>query len=158
MTTYAWEVQVKGATISDVQSITVQMGRRQITDRFRANTATITGRVLASLGTPDIGDVVRIYADDGIVASPQKIFQGRISDVQVNYGMVTNEDTWVIQVEDDLALLGRAVTSSSFSWSAGLGTFDVAQDVALDTNHNAYQIGATSSSTVSVRVPSSSHC
>lgn len=151
MKTYTWDVQVNGTSLSDVQGITIQMGRRQITDSFRANTATISGRVLASLGSPEIGQTVEIYADDGVVASPQIVFFGLIADVQVTYGMVPNEDTWTISAEDNLALLGRTVTSSSFSWSAGIGTFDAAYAVAVDAGFNALRTGLVSSSTVSAQ-------
>ena len=151
MTTYTWTVEVNSSALDDVQGITVQMGRRQITDVFRANTATITGRVLASLGSVDIGDEVTIFADDGVIAFPHPVFYGVVSDVQVTYGMVPNEDTWTIQAEDNLALLGRTVTSPLFALTAGDTTWEAALAVAVDAGWNASQEGTASSSTVSAQ-------
>jgi hypothetical protein len=149
MRTYTWIVEINGTPLDDVQGVSINAGRRQLTDTFKAATATVSGRLVASLGTVVIGDTIEILANDGV--RTDLVFYGVVSDVSVNYGMVLNEDTWQIFAEDNLALVGRALTSSSFSFTAGASITTSFQSLMTDIGLTGVQTGAVSSSTVSAQ-------
>lgn len=155
MTTYAWTVELNSSEVDDVQSISISTGRRQTTDNFKAGTATITGRVNNDArwiaGTVLIGDPVYIYADDGVVTSPHPVFYGIVSDLQINYGINDQEDTWQLIVEDTLAQVGRAVTSSSFALTGGDTTWEAIEDLSTDIGIGVTKDGDPSPSTVSAQ-------
>jgi hypothetical protein len=111
--------------LSDVQNFSFTRGRREIQDPFKAGQATITGRNLATLPTIEIGKTILI--EDVFPAFSRPVFFGQVADVQITYGYVANEDVWTIQVEDFLAVLGRAYTSNNFSWAAGINTEEAAR-------------------------------
>jgi hypothetical protein len=149
MPKYTWSVEINGTPLDDVQGVSISAGRRQLTDTFKAATATVSGRLVASLGTVVIGDTIEIIANDGV--RTDLVFYGVVSDVSVNYGMVLNEDTWQIFAEDNLALLGRGLTSSSFSFTAGWTTATAFTNVVTNSGFNAFRTGNPSSSTVSAQ-------
>lgn len=149
MPNYTWTVEINGTPLDDVQGVSITAGRRQLTDPFKAATATVSGRLVASLGTVVIGDTIEIIADDGV--RTDLVFYGVVSDVSVNYGMVLNEDTWQIYAEDNLALVGRALTSGSFAFTAGSTIFTAFSALMTDIGLTGVQTGNFSSSTVSAQ-------
>jgi len=128
-----------------VQNISFTRGRTEIQDPFRAGRATITGRNLATLPTIDIGGQIAIEMSFGSPTLYVVGFLGQVSDVQITYGYVTNEDVWTIQVEDYLGRLGRAYTTDSFSWVAGLNTLEAAQNTSLNATDGTINIDGFSS-------------
>jgi hypothetical protein len=143
-------------TIDNVQSLTVNRGRTQVQDPFKAGTATITGRVPSSLPTLKIGDDIRINCV-GSAPSPDTfnggVFSGKIADFEINYGIVAAEDTWTIYAEDTLAEAGRALTSDTYSWSAGIAPNEAAFLAAQNAGLFLFRIGGTppDASTVSAQ-------
>ena len=131
MADYAYTVDI-GGVLTDVQSITVTRGRVQIQDPFKAGTATITGRNVSALPTIDIGDTVEITATSGL--DTFDIFIGIVADIKITYGQVASMDTWQIDCEDVLARVGRALTTSSFSWAAGIDPGDAAEQTVTDAS------------------------
>lgn len=123
MTTLQYEVRyVTGMTytvLGSVQSFTINKGRVQIQDPFRAGTATIEGRNPSALPTVAIGDRVEIVETTYGSGTEITIFRGVVADYGVNYGMVTQADRWFIRCEDGLATAGRALTSPTGGWAAG---------------------------------------
>jgi hypothetical protein len=143
-------------TINNVQSLTVDRGRKQIQDPFKAGTATITGRVPSDLPTLKIGDAIRINCV-GSAPSPStfsgNVFFGKIADFEINYGIVPADDTWTIYAEDTIAEAGRALTSDSYSWSAGIAPNEAAFLAAQNAGIFLFRIGGNppDSSTVSAQ-------
>ena len=126
------EAEASGSATSlvDLTSVSITRGRQQVQDPFRSATATITGRTPSALPSVRVGDVIQLSA-----FNPSNteiiVFYGYIADLTVNYGEVANMDTWSIYCEDALAGAGRALTSSSFSWSAGITTFEAARQACV---------------------------
>ncbi len=107
--------------LTDVQNVVVNTGRVQIQDPFRGSTAIITGRNPQNLPALEIGTNMYIEILRSTVYG-NVVFFGKISNIETIYGEVSNMDTWVIQIEDAIALAGRALTGSTFSWAAGTRT------------------------------------
>jgi phage gp46-like protein len=141
------------ATLSDIQNITIQKGRVQITDPFKASTATITGRDVASLPTIEIGGEIEIYCDESAFVFPVSMFYGVVADVQIVYGQVPAMDVWTIHCEDALATAGRSLTGDSFSWSAGIAAYTAGAQTMTNAFGGSVVLagGAFSSSTVSAQ-------
>jgi hypothetical protein len=156
MAKFTWRVTYNDTTVlSEVQNLSFTRGRREIQDPFKAGQATITGRNLATLPTIDIGG--KILIEMGL--SPtlfRRVFFGQVADVQITYGYVANEDVWTIQVEDFLATLGRAYTSSTYSWAAGLNTYEAALDASLNATDGNIVISGYSTFTGSSLVSAQS--
>jgi hypothetical protein len=139
--------------LSELQSVTIQKGRVQITDPFKAATAIITGRDVAALPTIEIGGEISITVDESSFLFPVEMFLGVVSDIQITYGQVPAMDIWTIYCEDALATAGRSFTTGSFSWSAGLTPYEAGEDVMQNAFSGAVTLagGPFSSSTVSAQ-------
>jgi len=135
--------------IDNVTSFVVTKGRQQVQDPFKTGTAVITGRDINEVSGLNIGDTIQIRSTTFNGASYNEIFYaGFISDISVNYGNVSNMDTWTIQVEDGLAAAGRAVTSRTIT--AGSTTIAASQAAAVGTNVIVFDpLGVGSSSRTS---------
>jgi hypothetical protein len=138
MAFYDWEVTYDASNLDivldNVQNIVVTKGRVQVQDPFKAGTATVSGRDLASLPAIDIGGTILIEASRGV--NTFELFNGVVADVQITYGQVPAMDTWTIHCEDALALMGRTVTLS-FSWGAGLTTGEAARFTIFNGTNGA---------------------
>lgn len=137
MPNYVYTVDI-GSVLTDVQSITVTKGRVQVQDPFKAGTATITGRNVAGLPTISIGDTVEITAVDGL--DDFDIFIGIVADVKITFGQIASMDTWQIDCEDVLARVGRALTTSAFSFAAGIDAGTAAEQTVTDATGGALSV------------------
>jgi hypothetical protein len=117
------------AAISNIQSFNLNTGRTNIDDNYRAGRATLTGRVPSSLPTIRIDDYidVTLALSDSTGGLGSIVYQLRVTDLQITYGIVSAEDIWTIQLEDAFGLLGRALVSLSVA--DGLLTTSAAEDV-----------------------------
>lgn len=115
MAKYTYTVTINGQPLLNIQNLQVTVGRNGVQDPFRTGTAVISGRNLTGFLNPTIGLQVLIYAD-GL-----KIYDGRVADVSINYGIVATMDTWQIKCEDALADAGRSVVTTG--WSTGETTY-----------------------------------
>lgn len=117
------------ATISNIQSFTLTSGRTNIDDNYRAGRGVLSGRVPSSLPTLVIDDYVDVTLalSDGSGGLGSIVYQLRVTDVEITYGIVAAEDTWQISLEDAFGLLGRALVSLSVA--DGTLTTDAAEDV-----------------------------
>jgi len=100
-------------TLSDVQSLSVFQGRQYIADPFDASTATIECRNISawSATKPRVKRPIKITATvSGLFTAT--VFNGYISDVQINYGLTTDLDTATIRCEGILARWGRRTLSA----------------------------------------------
>lgn len=153
MARYSWEVTYNGITdVPSVQNITIQKGRVQIQDPFKSSTATVQGRNLSTFPNIEIGGTIVITATEGL--NVFDAFVGVVSDVQINYGLVPNMDTWTIHCEDAVARLGRSLTTDTFSWTAGLTTAQAAVNTATNATGGVVTISATGSTTSTVSAQS----
>lgn len=117
------------ATINNIQSFNLTSGRNNIDDNYRAGRGVLSGRVPSALPTIVIDDYVDVTLTlaDGSGSLGGIVYQLRVTDVEINYGIVAAEDTWTIQLEDAFGLLGRALVSLSVA--DGTLTTDAAEDV-----------------------------
>jgi hypothetical protein len=156
MARYDWIVEyIDGppVVLSDVQNIVLQKGRVQITDPFKASTATITGRNVADLPTIEIGAEIEIFCDESAFLFPASMFYGVVADVQITYGQVPAMDVWTIHCEDALATAGRSFTTASFSWSAGITAYTAGTQVMTNAFGGSVVLAGnpTSTSTISAQ-------
>jgi hypothetical protein len=108
---YQWTAEygspLANTVLTHVQNIYIHNGRALVTDPYNSSTATIEGRSPSTWVTiPKVNDKVKIYVTVSAVNWLQ--FTGRITDVQVNYGITPAMDTYVISCEGPLAQFGRS--------------------------------------------------
>ena len=102
---------------SNVQSVSMRKGRINLTDNYSNGSVTISGRRPDLLPTIKIGDEIYLTISYvPLVGSPwssQNNF--RVTNVIVEYGIVSSEDTWTITGEDAFGAAGRAIFTRTFS-------------------------------------------
>ena len=128
--------------LQDVQSVVINLGRKQIQDPFRGGTATITGRNPQNLPALEIGSNVFLQVWSGTTLV-RDVFSGKVSNLETVFGEVSNADTWSIQLEDGVALAGRSITTNTFSWSAGITTDIAAQDAGASAGVSVFNFYLT---------------
>lgn len=143
MPTWDWRVSFATSTtfttLPSVQNISISNGRRRQIDDYGVDQLTVESIFPSSwTTTPKLGD--NIIAWVYTTAYPSyptynywKMFQGRITNVDIKYGMVTNEDSVTITAEGLQAELGRAQINnySVVSDTTGMQVFDVANSVGI---------------------------
>ena len=106
MTLPVYEIRIYGATssqvVGDVVSFNSREGRNTKTDVYSASTASFTFRDPSALFAEAI---IGCYTT--IRINNQNVFAGYITNIQYNYGIVSNEDTATISLEGFLAFMGR---------------------------------------------------
>ena len=123
---YQWTAEfgspLANTVLTNVQNISIRSGRSKVTDPYNSSTAMIEGRSSSTWVTiPKVNDKVKIYVTVSSVNWLQ--FTGRITDVQIKYGIIAAMDTWTISCEGPLAQFGRTdLVSQAFSTNA-TGTY-----------------------------------
>jgi hypothetical protein len=120
-----------GQYLDDLQTVNITTGRKGVQDPYKAGTANIEGRNPSDLPVIEVGDFLRIEAYPPDESSQYFMFQGRIADVQIQYGFVAALDRYTIFAEDALANAGRLNVSGS--WVAGITTAEAADDILAGT-------------------------
>ena len=119
--TFQWvSATTAGATFSNLSNVTsasIERYRTNIVDSLPKTGGRISGRVPGSMPAVKIGDGIRVIAKQHGSSTVVFTWDFIVSDYVVNYGYVTNADTWTIDLEDVTAKLGRAVVTRS--WTAG---------------------------------------
>jgi hypothetical protein len=120
-----------GQYLDDLQTVNIITGRKGVQDPYRAGTANIEGRNPSDLPVIEVGDflIVEAYPPDESIQ--YFMFQGRIADVQIQFGFVPALDRYTIFAEDALANAGRLNVSGS--WAAGLSTGEAASFLLAGT-------------------------
>jgi hypothetical protein len=112
--------------LSNIQSINLNIGVQAQLDQIKASTATVVIRYPTGFASPiaqlKSGTDVTIQ-NNTVPASPYDIWQGKISDVSVEYGMpyaagVGNADYATITMEGYFADVGR-MNGASYAMAAG---------------------------------------
>lgn len=140
-----WDWRVSFATtttftsLPSVQQVSISNGRRRQIDDYGVDQLTVESLFPTDwVVTPKLGD--NIIAWVYTTAYPSyptynywKMFQGRITNVSIKYGMVTNEDSVTITAEGLQAELGRTQINAYAVISADTGTqvFDIADSVGI---------------------------
>jgi hypothetical protein len=120
-----------GQYLDDLQTVNITTGRKNVQDPYKAGTANIEGRNPADLPVIEVGDFLRIEAYPPDESVQYFMFQGRIADVQIQYGFVPALDRYTIFAEDALANAGRLNVNGS--WVAGITTAEAADDILAGT-------------------------
>lgn len=121
-------------TIGNVQAVTLHKGRVKVSDNLRPGTATVEGRRPDLLPSLQIGDLIAIELDVPSLGPYAVVFEYRVADLIINYGIIAAMDTWTLELEDAFAYLGRAQITRS--WSAGAVTSTEADNVCNDVGIN----------------------
>lgn len=114
--------------ISNVQGGTVGQFRQSITDSLPTETARIYGRRPDLMPDIQIGDGIKVFGQEMLVA-----------DYVTTYGITDSMDTWVIDCEDAFAQMGRAYgdiswannASAWYAWVDAAGIAGVNVDVPI---------------------------
>lgn len=126
-------------TLPDVQNIFISRGRRRIIDPFQVETCEITSRNPDGwTSTPQVGQPILAYVY-GVYSPPNPtnvywpMFQGTISDVKIDYGLIPSMDVVTIYCEGLQAAFGRAqLTNESFiQQNVGDTYYDVVDRLGL---------------------------
>lgn len=135
------------ATLTNITSVQLTKGRVKVSDNLRTGTATVTGRKPGDLPALQIGDTIQLTVTDPDTSTSVE-FNYRLADLIIDYGIVSNMDTWTMLLEDAFAYLGRAVITRS--WSSGTLAVDQAANVTNDVGIALITSG-TGKSTVSAQ-------
>jgi len=113
--------------IPNLQTVTYFQGKRKISDSYRGASTSITGRNFGSLPTINLYDEIVIRAinpDNGVTMFQWSAF---VIDVELDYGIVTNQDTWTISLTDGTVFISTALMNS-LSFTAGDSLTKAIQD------------------------------
>lgn len=137
--------------IQNVQEVQIQFGRRRITDLLTAGTATVYGRRPDLLPSLLIGDSFQLrmnYTYPGQPAGPDpyNLYDFRVANLTIEYGETSALDTWVIELEDALAYLGRASLPTTVI-PAGTNTGTAATTIALAAGVPQTTVSGTTTTT-----------
>jgi hypothetical protein len=120
-----------GQYLDDLQTVNITTGRKGVQDPYKAGTANIEGRNPADLPVIEVGDFLIVEAYPPDESLQYIMFNGRIADVQIQFGFVPALDRYTIFAEDALANAGRLNVNGS--WVAGITTAEAAEDILAGT-------------------------
>ena len=138
MTAQVWTVYINGQVVPNVQSMDISVGRQSVQDPFRASTINVVGRDLSTFVKPIIGWQIYVYCNSKL------IYDGRVANCSIEYGIIASEDRWSVQGEDALADAGRAITT--VTWAANTSTYVAAYTAANFTGVSVINLNAFASS------------
>jgi hypothetical protein len=143
MPSWDWRVSFATSTtfttLPDVQQISISNGRRRQIDDYGVDQLTVESLFPTDWTvTPQLGDniIAWVYTNQYPLYPTYnyfKMFQGRITNVEIKYGMVTNEDSVIITAEGLQAELGRTQINAYpvISAKTDVQVFDIADSVGL---------------------------
>jgi len=128
---------------SPIQTFTMNRGKRNITDQFVAGTATVQGIKPSLLPSLNIGDIVRLTLRVPKTGGNEgRSFFFRVADLQLQYGITANQDTWTLYLEDSLATVGRALLPTT-SWTGGVTANAAATTVVSNVGLSLTEFGTS---------------
>jgi hypothetical protein len=143
MPSWDWRVSFATSTtytaLPSVQQISIFNGRRRQIDDYGVDSLTVESLFPSNWTvTPQLGDKILAWVYTNQYPSYPtynywKMFQGRITDVSIRYGMVANEDLVTITAEGLQADIGRAQINNYLVSTANIGTqvFDIANSLGI---------------------------
>ena len=138
MTAQVWTVYINGSLVPNVQSMDISVGRQSVQDPFRASTINVTGRNLSTFVKPIIGWQIYVYCNSTL------IYDGRVANCSIEYGIIASEDRWTVQGEDALADAGRAITT--VTWAANTASYIAAFNACAASSVDIVALNAVASS------------
>ena len=137
--------------IQNVQEVQMQFGRRRITDLLTAGTATVYGRRPDLLPSLVIGDSVYLrmnfqYPGQPAGPDPYNEYDFRVANLTIEYGETSSMDTWVLELEDALAYLGRA-SLDTLTIASGTSTATAAATIATAAGLTQTTVSGTTTAT-----------
>ncbi len=136
MANVSWSATVNSNAITNIQDVSIRKGRAFLTDAYRSGSLVMTGRRPDLLPSIAIGDVIVVTG--AFISAPDTSFNFRVSNVEINYGIVSAMDTWTITGEDAFAYAGRA--EIDFTASAGANTLLRAQAAGTSAGVTVFSV------------------
>jgi hypothetical protein len=138
---WSWSVINDDGTLTALPGACLQGGsqssvKQNLTDPITVATAQLYGRRPDLMPTITVGMGIRVTATNG--ANTSGFNDMRVTNYVVDYGIVSAEDRWTMQLEDTLAPFGRAQVSLSFT--AGQKTGNAAADLGLEVGVEKFAI------------------
>lgn len=130
-------------------------GKQQLTDSYQGNTCQVFGINPGNVTEwPEIGATMSVVVQDRATAQGAAYFVGVVTNVEIQYGLLTTLDTFTISVESPLSRAGRQI--ATLTTTAGASTFTMAESINLLTPMNvgpgyvgsAYYANTTSAQTI----------
>jgi hypothetical protein len=135
MAAITYEITANGSALAEFTTLTLNKGRQQVQDPFKAGTASVTGLDISTVSGLDIGDrlTIKVVAINGTTVS-YTLFDGQIANITADFGFTTNMDRWTIEADDSLAAAGRIFMSNFFvaGMTTGVASSFVAQATGID--------------------------
>lgn len=147
-------------TLSNVQGVSIGIGRRALVDNYSADTCSIDVWYPTGYYSPITAMVTGTFIKVTNTTTSKVIWYGRITDTSVKYGIVYNTGTQVgnsdrltIRAEGALAQWGRA-RGNAYSMAAGVATAQIAAAAAsnglgITSNYTGTDNPALAATTVS---------
>lgn len=112
---------VAGTTtqLDSVQTLNITQGRANLSDSYRSAVMRITGRNPEDLPAIKVGDQITVTLTAFNNGTPvaldpwEAVRIGRVANIEVDYGVIPEMDTWTITTEDAIAVLGRATITGT---------------------------------------------
>lgn len=144
----AVKVGSPNVAITNIQRFNLFRGKRKVSDLWSAGTARITGRRPDLLPALLIGDEVELTINipKGTPTPDSVTFAYRVADVTIEYGTTAALDTWIIDLEDVIAYLGRASLPTRVI-ADGTNTATAATTIASDVGLTLTTVGTASTTT-----------
>ena len=138
--TYTYERINSDGTTTSIPSSCVTEGlwtanRLNVTDPVTTSIGELRGRLPASMPSLSVGSGVRITATNGATTVVRDLL---VQNYEIQYGIVSNADTWTMQLEDVIAQIGRS--NASFSFANNDTTQTAAQAIANASGWELNQI------------------
>lgn len=138
--------------LDSVQTLNITQGRANLSDSYRSAVMTISGRNPDDLPNIKVGDQIKVTLTAFNNGSPvsldpwESVRIGRVADIQFDYGVIPEMDTWTITTEDAMAVLGRAAVNVTVT--AGTAASAAAQQIATAAGVTLVIAAGASSTTV----------
>lgn len=130
-------------------------GKQQLTDSYQGNTCQVFGINPANVTEwPQIGATMSVVVQDRATPQGAAYFVGVVTNVEIQYGLLTTLDTFTISVESPLSRAGRQI--ATLTTTAGASTYAMADSINALTPMNigpgfvgsAYYANTTSAQTI----------
>lgn len=137
-----WTITTTGGTLNNVTAVSLNKGRRVLSDNYAAGYATIIGTNPSALPTLAIGQLVTCtLTNPNQPPQNTRTWTFKVADFRVVYGIRPSMDEWELILEDAFATLGRARVTQS--WTTGRATYGGFTDIVQPLFISVAQVPAT---------------
>lgn len=138
--------------LDSVQTLNITQGRANLSDSYRSAVMTLSGRNPDDLPNIKVGDQIKVTLKAFNNGTPvtldpwESVRIGRVANIEFDYGVIPEMDTWTITTEDAMAVLGRAAVNVTVA--AGTAASAAAQQIATAAGVTLTIAAGASSTTV----------